>query len=106
MCVRRGPAEHFEIKKGQLQIQKQVMCILQIYTVELKTWKSVHFTSICYTLCNVCRSVDVTVNHCKTVLNLFHCAWSSNYIVQWDYSGNWDTPKKCKNYIEYILILQ
>ena len=22
--------------------------------------------------------------------------------VQWDYSGKWDTRKKCKNYIEYI----
>ena len=21
--------------------------------------------------------------------------------VQWDYSGKWDTHKKCKNYIEY-----
>ena len=62
------------------------------------------YKNLLYTL--QCRSVDLTVNHCKTVLNLFHCAWSSNYIVQWDYSGNWDTPKKCKNYIEYILILQ
>ena len=22
--------------------------------------------------------------------------------LQWDYSGKWDTHKKCKNYIEYI----
>ena len=22
--------------------------------------------------------------------------------VQWDYSGKWDTRKKCKNYSEYI----
>ena len=25
-----------------------------------------------------CRSVDTTINHCKSVLHLFHCTWSSN----------------------------
>ena len=30
MCVRRGPAEHFEIKWGQLQIQKRVMYTLHV----------------------------------------------------------------------------
>ena len=44
----------------------------------------------------VFASVDVTVNQCKSVFTFFHCT------VQWDYSGKWDTIKKCKNYMEYI----
>jgi hypothetical protein len=50
------------------------------------------------------ESVDVTVNHCKSVFTFFLSTWNSNqmYTVQWDYSGKWNTRKKCKNYIEYF----
>ena len=44
MCVRRGPAEHFKIKWGQLQIQKGLM-YTQIYTVELQ-WKLGHVEKV------------------------------------------------------------
>ena len=61
--------------------------------------KSVHFTSIC----QIQSNVEVTVK--KDVNKLFIYSTVLGAAIkckQWDYSGKWDTCKKCKNYIEYI----
>ena len=51
---------------------------LQIHTVETGTPvnKCKSYKCLPYTL--QCRSIDVTVNHYKSVFTFFHCAWSSN----------------------------
>ena len=53
---------------------------LQIYTVETGTpvKKCKSYKYLPYTL--QFRSVDDTVNHCKSVFTFFHCAWSNDYM--------------------------
>ena len=54
----------------------------------------------CTSLLAIAGYVEITVKNCKSALQSFNCILSSN--KQLDYSGNWDTFKDCKNYIEYI----
>ena len=51
--------------------------------------------------CLIQSNVEVTVK--KTVNQLYNYSTVLGAAIKYKpYSGNWDTFKKCKNYIEYI----
>ena len=54
--------------------------------------RDTHKKYLPYTL--QCRSVNIRVNHCISVLRLFHCIGAAIRCKQC--SGKWDTLKKCK----------
>ena len=79
------------------------------YSGKWDTWKKCTLWKyLQYTV--QCRSVDVTVNYCKSLSVTFIPLYleqqlnvnSTGSALHWDYSGKWDTWKKCNNYIDYV----
>ena len=68
--------------------------------------KSVHCTSICLPYTVQCRSVDVTINHCKPVHSYIYSTVLWAVIKCKPYSGitveSGTLGKTVKNYIEFI----
>jgi hypothetical protein len=66
------------LNTNSLAVQMLFVPALQIYTVKTGTpvKKCTCYKYLPYTL--QCKSVDITVNHRKSVFTFFHCTWSIN----------------------------
>ena len=84
----------FLYKKRKKNILKKISSVKGLVSVSFFLHQNTYYTANIYSgnrdtrkKCTLykhfpytlqCRSVDITIKHCKSVFTFFHCTWSSN----------------------------